>query len=29
MLIIIAAVSGSIDLAEDLLSHFVDIGNKE
>ena len=29
MLFIIAAVSGSTDVAEDLLSHFVDIGNKE
>jgi len=29
MLFIIATVSGSTDVAEDLLSHFVDIGNKE
>jgi len=29
MLFIIAAVSGPTDVTEDLLSHFVDIGNKE
>jgi len=29
LLFITAAVSGSIDVAENLLSHFVDIGNKE
>jgi len=29
MLFIIAAVSGSTDVAEHLPSHFVDIGNKE
>jgi len=29
MLFIIAAVSGSTDVTEDLVSHFVDIGNKE
>jgi len=29
MLFIVAVVSGFIDVSEDLLSHFIDIGNKE